>query len=67
MYEEIYIVCESKRKRGGVMNGKTEGIYLALGWMYAEACSLVEKGEDIREKDCESFISRALKELSEVE
>ena len=45
------------------MNNKKEGICLALGWMHAEACSLMDNGEDIRQKPCEDFIDRALEEL----
>ena len=45
------------------MNNKKEDICLALGWMYAEACSLMDNGEDIRQKACGDFIDRALEEL----
>lgn len=40
-------------------------IPLAIGWMYAEACVLMDKGEDIREIEAPYFLSRALLDLGQ--
>ena len=37
----------------------------ALGWMYAEACVSLDKGEDIRKQLVPDLLERAKKELSE--
>ena len=44
---------------------REEGVCMALGWMYAEACNLVDKGIDIRKEDCGQYIKRAIKDLAE--
>ena len=43
---------------------RKEGICLALGWMYAEACATADKGLDIRKQDCGQYVDRAIKDLS---
>lgn len=35
-----------------------------LGWMYAEACASLDKGEDIRQIEVPSILERATKELN---
>ena len=40
---------------------------LIIGWMYAEACSLADKGVDIREQELPEIAERAVKDLSLVE
>ena len=39
--------------------------YQALGWMHAEACCLMDRGEDIREIDVSELIKRAVKDLDQ--
>jgi len=36
----------------------------ALGWMYAEACNTLDRGEDLRSVGVESIYSRAKVELT---
>ena len=47
-----------------ISDERREGICLALGWMYAEACVLADKGFDIRKEDCSQYIDRAIKDLT---
>lgn len=44
-------------------NGDYDYVYEALGWMYAEACVLADKGVDIRQVDASEFIPRMEKDL----
>lgn len=36
----------------------------AAGWMYAEACSLADNGQDIRDKEFSEMIDRMKRDLS---
>jgi hypothetical protein len=40
-----------------------KGACLALGWMHAEACCSLDKGEDIRKQNVPELLERALEEL----
>jgi len=53
---DLYYIEELKQK-------DNEARYEALGWMLAEACTSLDKGEDIRKANVPELLERAKKEL----
>lgn len=41
-----------------------QAIYQAAGWMLAEACTLADKGEDIRTKEIPEMLDRMKRDLA---
>jgi hypothetical protein len=37
----------------------------ALGWMYAQACTMLDNGEDMRAMEVSNLLKEALKDLSD--
>lgn len=46
------------------LNDTSKAAIQALGWMLAEACTLMDKGEDVRTKNASELIDRMKKDLS---
>ena len=47
------------------MNDKEtkKGVYLGAGWMHAECCALLDRGEDPRKKEVSEMMQRMNKDL----